>query len=137
MRRTLRDFAEARITGENAERIYDMREQAIGQAAERGPLSGLDAADAEDAMRERLEALGIADAWQLAEPLAAAGVDGSWLDELHELAGSGTMAALRSVVAALEAQQLVNELREATDRMQSLVSAVKSYAYMDRGDVVE
>ena len=64
MRRTLRDFAEARITGENAERIYDMREQAIVQAAERGPLSGLDAADAEDAMRERLEASGIADAWQ-------------------------------------------------------------------------
>jgi signal transduction histidine kinase len=40
------------------------------------------------------------------------------------------------VAASLSAQRLVGELREATDRMSSLIGAVKAYAYMDRGGVV-
>jgi signal transduction histidine kinase len=55
---------------------------------------------------------------------------------VHALAGPGTPAALRSIAASLSAQRLVSELRESTERMSSLVGAVKAYAYMDRGGVV-
>ena len=88
-------------------------------------------------MRERLEALGIPDAWRLAEPLAIAGVDDDWLAQMQAAAGPATPAALRSLAAAIAAHSLVSELRESTDRMSSLVGAVKAYAYMDRGGVVE
>ena len=52
------------------------------RAKQRTKLEGLDAADAEDAMLERLEDLGVPEAWRLAEPLAVAGVDEAWLAEV-------------------------------------------------------
>ena len=133
---TLRAFVDAGLEREGAARIADLREQALRQANERSALSALDAADAEDEMRDRLEALGIPDAWRLAEPLAIAGVDDGWLAQMQAAAGPATPAALGSLAAAIAAHNLVSELRESTDRMSSLVSAVKAYAYMDRGAVV-
>ncbi|HXP37401.1 MAG TPA: ATP-binding protein, partial [Solirubrobacteraceae bacterium] len=41
------------------------------------------------------------------------------------------------VAATLAAGRLAGELEESTERMSSLVGAVKSYAYMDRGELVE
>ena len=134
---TLRAFVDAGLEREGAARIADLREQALRQASERSALSALDATDAEDEMRDRLEALGIPDAWRLAEPLAIAGVDGGWLAQMQAAAGPATPAALSSLAAAIAAHNLVSELRESTDRMSSLVSAVKAYAYMDRGGVVQ
>jgi signal transduction histidine kinase len=134
---TLREFTAAGIEREGAARIADLREQALKRCSQRGPLSALDAADAEDQMRDRLEALGVTDAFRLAEPLAAAGVDEQWLEQVHAIAGPGTAVALRSVAASLTAQRLVSDLRESTERMSSLITAIKAYAYMDRGGVVK
>jgi signal transduction histidine kinase len=134
---TLRELSEAGVEREDAARIADLREQALRSCSERGPLSALDAADAEDEMRDRLEELGVPEAFRLAEPLAAAGVGMDWIEQMHELAGPATAAALRSVAASLSAQRLVSDLREATERMSSLISAIKAYAYMDRGGVVK
>ena len=134
---TIREFVDAGIEREDAARIVDLREQAVRHAAACTALSALDASDAEDEMRERLESLGVPEAWRLAEPLAMARVDQDWLDQLQALAGTATGAALRSVAASINAQRLVVDLREATDRMNSLVSAIKAYAYMDRGGLVQ
>jgi signal transduction histidine kinase len=134
---TLRVFVDAGIERQDAERIADLREQALRRCRERSRLSALDAADAEDEMRDRLEAMDVPDAWRLAEPLAQAGVDDDWLQAIRAAAGQATSAALASIVASLNAQRLVSDLRESTERMYSLVTAVKTYAYMDRGGVVE
>lgn len=134
---TLRELTQAGIEREDAARIAQLRDQALHSCSQRGPLSALDAADAEDEMRERLEELGVPDAFKLAEPFAAAGVGREWIDELHALAGPATPAALRSVAASLSAYRLVSDLRESTERMSSLIAAVKAYAYMDRGGVVK
>jgi signal transduction histidine kinase len=134
---TLGEFVRAGIGREDAARIVELQEQAVHRGAQRSALSALDAADAEDEMRDLLEELGVPDAWRLAEPLAAAGVSGAWLEQLMELAGPATAAALGSVAASLTAQRLVSELRESTERMSSLIGAVKAYAYMDRGGVVQ
>ena len=56
---------------------------------------------------------------------------------MAELAGPATHAALRWVAATLTAGRLAAELQESTERMSTLVSAVKSYSYMDRGGLVE
>jgi signal transduction histidine kinase len=114
-----------------------LHQQALDGAAAQTALGALDAADAEDALSERLEALGVAEPWRVAEPLAAAGVDEAWLERVATLAGPATDAALRWVAASLTARGLAAELQESTQRMSSLVAAVKSYAYMDRGELVE
>jgi signal transduction histidine kinase len=44
---------------------------------------------------------------------------------------------LRWIGATLTAHALADELRESTERMSGLVGAVKAYAYMDRGGLVE
>ncbi len=56
---------------------------------------------------------------------------------MKELAGPATDAAVRWIAASLLARELAAELAESTERMSKLVGAVKMYAYMDRGGLVE
>ncbi len=134
---TIGHFVESGIERAEAEQLLALQRDALTRAEGRDTVDALDAADAEDAMLERLEQLDVSEPWRLAEPLAAAGLDGDWLERVHELAGPVTDAALRWVAASLTARSLAVELAESTKRMSSLVKAVKSYAYMDRGEVVE
>ena len=59
------------------------------------------------------------------------------LQRVKELAGPATEAAVRWIAASLLARELAAELAESTERMSKLVGAVKMYAYMDRGGLVE
>jgi signal transduction histidine kinase len=134
---TIGHFVESGVERGEAEQLVELQRQALFQCAARTKLDALDAADAEDELTEKLEELGVPEPWKLSEPLVAAGVDSQWLERVAELAGSATVPALRWVGASLSAQQLASELTESTARMSALVAAVKSYAYMDRGELVE
>ncbi len=133
----LRAFVEAGVERVDAERLLVLHRQAMEGAAAHTPLAALDAADAEDALQDALEDLGVPEPWRIAEPLAAAGVDDAWLAEVAALAGKATPKALKWVAATLTAEGLVAELKDSTQRMSDLVGAVKTYAYMDRGGLVE
>jgi signal transduction histidine kinase len=133
----LAHFVAAGIEREQAQGLVALQQQAISHAAAATALDALDASDAEEELLMRLEALDVAEPWRLAEPLAVAGVDQAWLERLAELAGPATGPALEWVAASLNAGRLAAELEESTERMSSLVGAVKSYAYMDRGELVE
>jgi signal transduction histidine kinase len=100
-------------------------------------LSALDAADAEDAITDALAATEVTEPWRIAEPLVAAGVDPAFVARVADAAGPATAATLRWIAASLSARELSAELGEATERMTKLVKAIKSYAYMDRGEVVQ
>jgi signal transduction histidine kinase len=130
-------FVESGVERSEAEVLLGLQREALAGAAERTALDALDAADAEDELRDRLEDLGVPEAWRLAEPLATAGVDQGWVERVAAAAGPATDAALGWVAASLTARGLAAELQESTRRMSALVGAVKSYAYMDRGDLVE
>jgi signal transduction histidine kinase len=134
---TLRRFVESGMEREDAAKLIALHAEAMDRAAGRTALDALDAADAEDALLQRLEALGVPEPWRIAEPLAVAGVDEDWLERVAALAGPATDAALGWVAATLTARSLASELQEATRRMSDLVGAVKSYAYMDRGALVD
>jgi signal transduction histidine kinase len=134
---TLRAFVEAGISREDAERLMHLHDEALERASDQSAQSGLAAADAEDAMRDRLEDLDVPEAWRLAEPLAGAGLDEAWLGDVARLAGPATAHALRWVAASLTARKLACELLDSAERMSALVGAVKTYAYMDRGRFVE
>ena len=134
---TIGHFVESGIERADAQKLVDLQREAMARQAQRGPLDALDAADAEDELLGQLDDLGVPEAWRLAEPLASAGVDADWLAQVSALAGEATAAAVRWVAASLTARGLASELTESTARMSDLVGAVKSYAYMDRGEVVE
>jgi signal transduction histidine kinase len=133
---TIGEFVEAGLERGGAERLVALQRDAVARAKARTKLDGLDAADAEDAMREHLEDLDVPEPWRLSEPLAAAGLDDGWLDQLSAAAGSATAPALRWVAASLTARSLAADVHDSASRMSNLVGAVKAYAYMDRGGVV-
>jgi signal transduction histidine kinase len=114
-----------------------MQHEAMERAGRRDALSTLDAADAEDELLEALERLKINEPWRVSEPLVAAGIDTAWLDRLAEIAGPGTSAAVAWVAASLTTRGLAAEIAESTERMSKLVKAIKAYAFMDRGELVE
>jgi signal transduction histidine kinase len=133
----LRAFVTSGVERVDAERLLALHQQALDGAVGRTALDALDAADAEDALLAALEDLGVPEPWKIAEPLAAAGVGDAWLAQVAGLAGPATAGALKWVAATLSAEGLVAELQDSTQRMSKLVGAVKTYAYMDRGGVVE
>jgi signal transduction histidine kinase len=130
-------FVESGVERDGAAVLVALQREALANMSSRTALDALDAADAEDSLLECLEDLGVADAWRYAESLAAAGVDQDWIERLVAAAGPGRDPALRWVSATLTAQSLAADLQESTRRMSALVGAIKSYTYMDRGDLVE
>jgi signal transduction histidine kinase len=132
----LEAFVESGIEREDAGRLLVLQREALERGAARGPLDAMDASDAEDAMLDALEDCGVPEPWKLSEPLGAAGLDKDWLTRVNAIAGDATPKALKWVAASLTARGLAAELLESADRMSHLVKAVKSYAYMDRGDIV-
>jgi signal transduction histidine kinase len=134
---TVGEFVESGIEREQAEELVAMQRQAMDRAASPDSLSALDAADAEDELLHSLTNLGISEPWRVTDPLVAAGIDAAWLDRLSTVAGSGSSAAVAWIAATLTARGLASEIAESTDRMGKLVKAIKAYAFMDRGDLVE
>jgi signal transduction histidine kinase len=141
---TVGRFVESGVERAEARELVELQQGAMSQCSARSSLpahdaaaAAIDAADAEDELIDALEELGIPEAWNIAEPLAAAGIDAAWLARVRELAGSGTEAAVQWVAATLTAHNLAADLTESTGRMSALVAAVKSYAHMDRGELVE
>ncbi len=134
---TIGVFVESGVERAEAAELVKMQAQALQRAGERQPMSALEASDAEEAVSTTLEDAGVEDGWRLAEPLSRAGVDQDFLHRICDLAGPASGAALRWIAASLLARDLAGELAESTERMSHLVGAVKRYAYMDRGGLVE
>ncbi len=134
---TIGAFVEAGVSRDQAERLVEIQREVVASCRIKAKAPQLELADAEDELSEALEARGVTDAYRIVEPLAQAGVDAQLLERIETLAGPATEAAVRWIAASLLARELAAELAESTDRMSKLVAAVKMYAYMDRGSVVE
>jgi signal transduction histidine kinase len=134
---TIGAFVEAGLSREEAEQLVVIQRAVLESCRARASISQLELADAEDALTGALEDAGIADAYRIVEPLAQAGFADEQLQRVKELAGPATEAAVRWIAASLLARELAAELAESTERMSKLVAAVKLYAYMDRGGLVE
>jgi signal transduction histidine kinase len=136
---TIGVFVESGIEREQAEQLVEMQREAMERAASRDSLTGLDAADAEDALLAPLERLGVSEPWRLTEALTGAGIDEAWLRRVAEIAGPtpAAGAAVAWIAASLTAQGLASQIAESTDRMGKLVKAIKAYAFMDRGELVQ
>ncbi len=133
MRHKLGGIASGKIDGETLRRLTTLQEEAVDRVGKRGPMSPMEAADAEDALAERLEDLGVRDAWDLAPTLVQAGVDDAFLDRVaEEVPLPHREGSVRWLTYTLESELLMNEIDDATTRISTLVSASKQYSALDR-----
>jgi signal transduction histidine kinase len=129
-------FAEVAATGAGAERLVALAALGVEATERTDPAERLDPlarSDREDELAEALEGRGVAGAGEIASTLTDAGLDGAWADRVAALLGdAGLGAGLRFVAACAGTRVLLAELEEATTRIADLVTAVKSYSYLDQ-----
>jgi signal transduction histidine kinase len=92
----------------------------------------------EETLRAWLVALNCEDPWEIAPQLAEQGVTIPELDELHTILGaSGTCVTLQYFARFLRTSRSVDTLVNSAARIFDLISAVKTYSYMDRAPILE
>ena len=102
-------------------------------------LDPVSRSDREDALAFFLEDRGIAEAWDMAPALVAAGLDlrpsTELADDLPERCRRRRAAAGSRAGSTIRA--LVDEVRRGAERISALVQAVKDYSFMDRAPMQE
>lgn len=122
-----------RFTPEQRERLADLQRAVVAASATNIPLDPLAQSDQEEALTDWLDQRGIADGWELAPTLVAAGLDAERLTKLAEcFAGDRFAAALDWLVPSLTLAGLADEVTRSTQRISELVTAMKAYSYMDQ-----
>lgn len=108
------------------------RELGSGMAS----VSPLALTDREEALADWLAVHGVTAAWDIAPALAAAGADVAWCERAGQVLDEGTLEpGMEWVASALSAAVLLSEVKEATERVSGLVTAMKSYAQLDRASL--
>jgi signal transduction histidine kinase len=92
--------------------------------------------DCEEAISDWLEARGVVNAWRIAPPLAAAGVDVDWCVAVATILSPDTLEpGLDWVAGTLSTRSLLSEVKDSTARISALVDAVESYSQLDRASL--
>jgi signal transduction histidine kinase len=98
----------------------------------------VDVATREDDITRWIERRGFNEAWQIAPELAELGVEAVDLDPLVEfLDGPAIQVVLEQFASALRAEHYAQAMLNSTSRIFDLISAIKTYSYMDRAPILE
>jgi signal transduction histidine kinase len=109
-----------------------------GELAHPIPQSATALIAGEEAIREWLVALGCEDPWEIAPQLAEQGVNVADLDELRAfLNPNEACVSLQFFARYLRSTRSADTLVNSTARIFDLISAVKTYSYMDRAPILE
>ncbi len=129
-------YAQADVTAaETAEwqRVRDLGYDTILK----GGADAVTMGDREDALLDWLEDYGVAKAWELAEPLALAGVDPATLARLmtpwRDHPGKLRDLGIRWLALSFEVMAMIQGGQSGAGRIATLVKSMKSYSYMDQG----
>ncbi len=129
-----------RLQGQNqqASTLNTFQQAALQHATTTSLLDPLVKSDREDELTSWLDDHNVADGWQLAATFVEAGLETAWFDEL---AGCLDKDVLPGFIVALEKtlqmQSSLNILKQSTERISTLVQAIKSYSYMDQAPLQE
>ena len=134
MRGKLSHLASADIDGREFAAMVDLQEAAVERMAKiTRELTPMETSEAEDELGDWLEDHDVQGSWDVAPVLVAAGADVAWLDELAESLSPEILGdAVHWVAYALDTEQLMDEIEDATTRISTLVGAAKQYSQMDR-----
>ncbi|WP_406317872.1 ATP-binding protein [Streptosporangium sp. NBC_01639] len=132
-RRQLAALAEDGISAGQLRALIDLQEGCTDKTAALPSRSPLEISDAEDELGDALEEAGVADGWELAPPLVAAGFTATGMEKVREAVGEEHLSgATHWLAAAIEINQMLNEVTDATERISSLLASAKQYSQMDR-----
>lgn len=121
------------LTTEQVEQLLALLQQLQARAATLTPLGPLEQSDREMAMEDWLNEQGVNNAWEIAPIYVAAGVTIDDLQPLITIVAADKPTLLVWLCEWLTANGLLDEIEQSARRISELVSAIKSYTYMDQG----
>jgi signal transduction histidine kinase len=118
--------------------VAKLQQDAIAHARTAAKLDPLTQSDREDEVTQWLEANDVGNSWKLAPTLVTAGLDIEWLENIKQNVGELLLSnVLAWIETTLQEMGLLDELDQCTNRISTLVNAVKDYSYMDRAPLQE
>jgi signal transduction histidine kinase len=134
MRHKLAMLAAGKVPTDRLTALVELQEEVIEKAAKAKPLTVMEAADLEDELGDWMDKHNVTGGWDLAPVFAQGGIDRDCLDDIDVKVGSPELLdqAIHWIGYAMETEQLMNDIEDATSRVSSLVSAAKQYSQMDR-----
>ncbi len=135
MRGKLKHLASGKVDPDTLVKLSELQEDAIERSAKAKHLTPMQASDREDEISDWFDDHQVSAGWQLAPVLVAAGLDVEWLDEMRAAIPPGHLeSGLKWITYALESEQLMSEIEDATDRISNLIGAAKQYSQLDRAE---
>ncbi len=133
MRHKLGMLAAGKVPPAQLDALIELQEEVIERAAKAPTLTAMQASDMEDELGEWMDGKNITGSWDLAPVFAQAGLDVQCLDDIERKVDTGLLdQAVHWLGYALETEQLMSDIEDATSRVSNLVSAAKQYSQMDR-----
>jgi signal transduction histidine kinase len=128
-----RNLADKAIEGEQREFLVNLQRQLIDYAQKASALDPLAQSDREDSIADWLEKRGVADGWRLAPTLVAAGLETDCLDKIAiQIATTCLDDVMTWLEATLTVVGLLKTLKQSTERITKLVTAVEDRSERDR-----
>jgi signal transduction histidine kinase len=126
------------LSQEQIEAVQAWESEVFSRVDHPGAQSATSIIVREEAIRAWLAALGAAQPWDIAPQLAEQDVSIADLEELESLlGGEATTVSLEYFARFLRTSRSVDTLVHSTARIFDLISAVKTYSYMDRAPILE
>jgi signal transduction histidine kinase len=134
MRHKLGMLAVGKVPPAQLNALVELQEDVIERAAKAPTLTAMQAADREDELGDWMEQHGITGAWDIAPVFAQGGLDLDCLNEIEQKVDNKGLLdqAVHWIGYALETEQLMSDIEDATGRVSSLVASAKQYSQMDR-----
>ncbi|MEU4221744.1 ATP-binding protein [Actinoplanes sp. NPDC026623] len=134
MRHKLGMLAAGKVAPERLDALVELQEDVIERAAKAPTLTALQASDREDELGDWMQEHGVTGGWDLAPVFAQGGLDIECLELIEaKVVEPGLLdQAIHWIGYALETEQLMSDIEEATGRVSSLVTSAKQYSQLDR-----
>jgi signal transduction histidine kinase len=134
MRHKLGKLASGKVPADRLDALVELQEEVIEKASKAPTLTAMQAADREDELGDWMDEHQVTGGWDIAPVFAQAGIDVDCLDDIVVKVGSPELLdqAIHWIGYALETEQLMTDIEDATSRVSSLVNAAKQYSQMDR-----
>lgn len=120
-------------------RSIEAWERNVRARAQEAMLAGqADVTSREDQIAEWITQHGAQNAWQIAPELAELGVEAADLEPLVDfLDAAAVQVVLEQFASSLRAENYAQAMLNSTGRIFDLISAIKTYSYMDRAPILE
>jgi signal transduction histidine kinase len=134
MRHKLGMLAAGKVPPDRLNALIELQDEVIEKAAKAPTLTAMEAADREDELGDWMDQRQVTGGWDLAPIFAQAGIDIDCLTDMEAKVGEPGLfdQAIHWIGYALETEQLMTDIEDASGRVSSLVAAAKQYSQMDR-----